>query len=45
MMNGNGNPAGEGGKTSVSNYEMNGNSFRNTMHSLNYGNVMGITAR
>jgi|TARA_B110000977_G_scaffold91374_1_gene121266 thiol-disulfide isomerase/thioredoxin len=45
MMNGNGNPAGEGGKTSVSNYEMNGNSFRNTMHSLNYGNVMESAAR
>mmetsp|Transcript_5162 Transcript_5162/g.8056 ORF Transcript_5162/g.8056 Transcript_5162/m.8056 type:complete len:252 (-) Transcript_5162:473-1228(-) len=34
-----------GGKTSVSNYEMNGNSFRNTMHSLNYGNVMESAAR
>lgn len=34
-----------GGKTNVSNYEMNGNSFRNTMHSLNYGNVMEAAAR
>ena len=33
------------GKTNVSNYEMNGNSFRNTMHSLNYGNVMEAAAR
>jgi hypothetical protein len=37
--------AGGGGKTNVSNYEMNGNSFRNTMHSLNYGNVMEAAAR
>lgn len=35
----------DGGKTNVSNYEMNGNSFRNTMHSLNYGNVMEAAAR
>ena len=34
-----------GGKTSVSNYEMNGDSFRNTMHSLNYGSVMEAAAR
>mmetsp|Transcript_47038 Transcript_47038/g.112759 ORF Transcript_47038/g.112759 Transcript_47038/m.112759 type:complete len:257 (+) Transcript_47038:244-1014(+) len=37
--------AGGSGKTNVSNYEMNGNSFRNTMHSLNYGNVMEAAAR
>ena len=36
--------AGGSGKTNVSNYEMNGNSFRNTMHSLNYGNVMEAAA-
>lgn len=35
----------EGGKTSVSNYDLDGNSFRNTMHSLNYGNVMEAAAR
>ena len=34
-----------GGKTAVSNYEMNGDSFRNTMHSLNYGSVMEAAAR
>jgi len=34
-----------GGKTEVSNYDMNGSSFRNTMHSLNYGNVMEAAAR
>jgi hypothetical protein len=33
------------GKTSVANYDMNGNSFRNTMHSLNYGGVMEQAAR
>ena len=33
-----------GGKTAVSNYEMNGDSFRNTMHSLNYGSVMEAAA-
>jgi hypothetical protein len=36
---------GDTGKTSVSNYEMNGESFRNTMHSLNYGSVMEAAAR
>ena len=35
----------EGGKMSVSNYDLDGNSFRNTMHSLNYGNVMEAAAR
>mmetsp|Transcript_8104 Transcript_8104/g.20471 ORF Transcript_8104/g.20471 Transcript_8104/m.20471 type:complete len:252 (-) Transcript_8104:200-955(-) len=34
-----------GGKTEVSNYNMDGSSFRNTMHSLNYGSVMEAAAR
>ena len=29
----------------MSNYDMDGSSFRNTMHSLNYGNVMEAAAR
>ena len=31
--------------TGQSNYEMDGSKFRNTMHSLNYGNVMEAAAR